>query len=357
VRDPATGRLGSLGTFTAKADADVAIAMAIADQRRGGYVGPGRDRIRLERWVEDHWWPSKQHLRPTSLAQYRYLLDTLVLPDLGRTELGRLDAQIIARWRSGLLRQPNLSASTVAKAYRVLRQALAAAVEARYLAVNPASIKGAAVEPRSDLVVPTIDEALALAAAMPERLRLLVLLYGFAGLRLGEAQALRRRHVDLGLRTVRVEETVSEVSGAVYIGPPKTSAGLRTVDLPAVVADAAQLHLDEFAEPGPDGLLFVDRVGGPQRRRTIYTHWWRARATVGIDGVRLHDLRHLAGTLGTITGATTKEQMARLGHSSAAAALRYQHVVEGRGKVIALGIDRLVDEAESAAQRRRREKS
>jgi len=92
-----------------------------------------------------------------------------------------MDAQIIARWRSGLLRQPNLSASTVAKAYRVLRQALAAAVEARYLAVNPASIKGAAVEPRSDLVVPTIDEALALAAAMPERLRLLVLLYGFAG--------------------------------------------------------------------------------------------------------------------------------------------------------------------------------
>lgn len=350
VADPVTNRRRSLGVFSTKADADAAIAAAVTDQRRGGFVDPDRGRVRLEVWVEDHWWPSKQHLRPTTLAQYRYLLDDLVLPQLGDVRLGRLDTQLIARWRSGLLRRPNLSPSTVAKAYRLLRQALAAAVEARYIVANPATIKGAAVEPRAEMVVPTIDEALALAAAMPEQYRLVVLLYGFAGLRLGEIQALRRRHFDLLHRTVLVVDAVSEVAGELIVGEPKTAAGVRTVDLPNVVAEAAELHLQQFAAPAASGLLFPDRNGGIQRRRTIHAHWRRARAAVGLPTVRLHDLRHLAGTLGTLSGATTKEQMARLGHSSPNAALRYQHVVEGRGKAVAAGIDRLVEESQTVAR-------
>jgi integrase len=40
--------------------------------------------------------------------------------------------------------------------------------------------------------------------------------------------------------------------------------------------------------------------------------------------VRFHDLRHLAATLAAISGATTKQLMARLGHSSPHAALIYQ---------------------------------
>ena len=50
-----------------------------------------------------------------------------------------------------------------------------------------------------------------------------------------------------------------------------------------------------------------------------------------------HDLRHVAGTLNAAAGATIKEAMARLGHASPVAALRYQHAVAARDAVIAGG--------------------
>ena len=51
---------------------------------------------------------------------------------------------------------------------------------------------------------------------------------------------------------------------------------------------------------------------------------------VGLDGLRVHDLRHTAVTLAAATGATTKELMERMGHTSPGVALRYQHVMADR---------------------------
>ena len=51
--------------------------------------------------------------------------------------------------------------------------------------------------------------------------------------------------------------------------------------------------------------------------------------------ITFHDLRHTAATLAAITGATTKELMARLGHSSQQAALIYQHATADRDAAIA----------------------
>lgn len=39
---------------------------------------------------------------------------------------------------------------------------------------------------------------------------------------------------------------------------------------------------------------------------------------LGLEGLKLHELRHTAGTLTAKTGATTRELMAHLGHSSPA---------------------------------------
>lgn len=73
--------------------------------------------------------------------------------------------------------------------------------------------------------------------------------------------------------------------------------------------------------------------------------WMRARRALGLEGVRLHDLRHVAGTMAAATGASTKELMHRLGHASPRAALRYQHATAKRDEAIADGIDRMLDAA------------
>jgi integrase len=61
----------------------------------------------------------------------------------------------------------------------------------------------------------------------------------------------------------------------------------------------------------------------------------------GLDRLRVHDLRHTAATLAVATGATTKELMERMGHTSPAVALRYQHVTADRQAQLASALDDL----------------
>ena len=66
---------------------------------------------------------------------------------------------------------------------------------------------------------------------------------------------------------------------------------------------------------------------------------------MGLSGVRFHDLRHTAGTLTARTGATTKELMARFGHSSPRASMIYQHAAADRDRLIAERLDVMTVEA------------
>jgi len=60
---------------------------------------------------------------------------------------------------------------------------------------------------------------------------------------------------------------------------------------------------------------------------------------------------HTSATLSIAAGASTRELMARMGHSSSAAALRYQHVMAGRDAVIAAALDELIEAASAVAER------
>src|SRR5207249_8724700 len=92
----------------------------------------------------------------------------------------------------------------------------------------------------------------------------------------------------------------------------------------------------------PDGLVFTSESGGPLRQSNFRNrHWYPAVRDAGVHRLRFHDLRHVAGTLATVSGATIREVQARLGHSSPAAAYRYQHVLETRDAEIADRLDNL----------------
>jgi integrase len=96
--------------------------------------------------------------------------------------------------------------------------------------------------------------------------------------------------------------------------------------------------------PGPDGLLFCSTDGTYLYRTTLRRHWVAARDKVGLEAFTIHDLRHTGHTLAAGTGATVKELMRRLGHSSAQAALRYQHATEDRDQGIARALSALIDQ-------------
>ena len=96
--------------------------------------------------------------------------------------------------------------------------------------------------------------------------------------------------------------------------------------LPQFLVEALVDHLSRFSAPGTDGLVFTTPEGTPLRRENFRRRvWYPVMRSVGMDGFRFHDLRHTNATLAASSGAPLRALMARLGHASAAAAIRYQH--------------------------------
>ena len=76
---------------------------------------------------------------------------------------------------------------------------------------------------------------------------------------------------------------------------------------------------------------------------TLQHHWYRARKAAGRPDLRFHDLRHTGAVLAAATGASLAELMARLGHSTPQAAMRYQHAAAGRDREIAAMLSKLAE--------------
>jgi len=311
LADPSNGQRISIGSYKTKAEAERAFADAISDQGKGAWIAPEDGRITLDdyavEWLASRLTTRGEPLRPRVRDLYDGYLKLHILPVLGDIPLGRLTTTTVRRWHTDLL-TTGLGPSTAAKCYRLLRAILNTAVEDRHLVANPCTIKGAGVEPAKERPIPTITQVYALADAIDARFRLLILLAALGGLRKGELFGLTRADVDLLHRTVSVRQQRQETKrGEMLVGPPKTAAGRRVLAVPDELLPDLERHLDKWAAPGPGGLVFIGEKGGPVRAGVLQKEWDRARRSVGLGGLHVHDLRHVAGTLAASTGAGTKE--------------------------------------------------
>jgi integrase len=183
-------------------------------------------------------------------------------------------------------------------------------------------------------------------SSQDERYRALVLVAAFASLRWGEVTALRRSDVDLKAGVVRVRAAFAERStGEIVLGPPKSRAGRRVVGIPSVILPSLTEHLSAFSAPGPDGLVFPGPKGGPLRRGNFNRQaaWPQAVASIGVEGLHFHDLRHSGNAWAATSGAGLRDLMARMGHDSERAAIIYQHQARGADAVITQAIDAHAD--------------
>jgi integrase len=123
------------------------------------------------------------------------------------------------------------------------------------------------------------------------------------------------------------------------------------VVVPDHIRGEVKHHLDTYVEDGPEAKLFAPATGGCHLDDQIFREQFNAALTViDREAVRVHDLRHFAGTMTALTGATLAETMARLGHSTPKAAMAYQLAASGRAEQIAAALSRLA-EADTEAGR------
>lgn len=294
-------------------------------------------------------------LKPTTAAKYRRLLDRHILPGLGGAAVRDITEQTIATFYARL----NKGTPTErARTYQLTRAVLNYAVELNLIDRNPAHISGAGAVKRAHTVEPaTLPELEAIVAAMPERYRLTVLLGAWCAMRYGELAELRRSDVVLtygpggeptgGKVKIRRGVTWPESARRPVVGTPKTTAGVRDVAIPPHLTPLVEAHLKTHAQWGPDGLLFPSRSGQQIHHATFHKPYRAACIAAGRPELHFHDLRHTGAVLAAATGATLAELMARLGHTTPHAAMRYQHAAKDRDTAIAAQLSALAEAAQT----------
>ena len=321
-------------TFQTKLDAETYLATVQAQivEHRWKPSTPAPSVLTLADYATP--WLADRQLKPRTRQLYRSLLDHHLLPTLGDKPLASLTAADVRAWHA---EQGQATPTATAHAYALLRTILSSAVDDDLIPANPARIRGASQTKRLHRIEPaTLQQIQVIIDNLPERYGLMILLASWCALRFGELTELRRSDIDVRGGRIHVQRGVTWVKGQPVVGPPKSSAGARTVAIPPHLLQVVRQHLADHVGWGKDGLIFPAAViGGQMGHGTFYKTWDKARKAAGRPDLRFHDLRHSGAVWAAQSGATLAELMNRLGHTTPAMAIRYQHVAQDRDAEIA----------------------
>jgi integrase len=248
---------------------------------------------------------------------------------LGAYSLAAVTPAVIAQKRDELLAEKigkgddrQRSPATANRYMAVLSAAYTAAVQEWHWArENPLRRVSKEAEPRGRVRYLSEPERSALLAAcarsrLPE-LEAIVLLALTTGMRRGEILALRWPDIDLKRRQLVLHKTKNTDRRSVPIVPS-------VAVLLEQLAKVRRLDTDRiFPQPGKDKPLEID-------------HWFElALREAGIEDFRFHDLRHTAASYLAMSGATSAEIAAVLGHRTLQMVKRYAHLSDAHtGSVV-----------------------
>ena len=319
-----SGKVHTVTKRTRK-DAERLKSTTEADLARGDWIDPALARVTFREYAEG--WRAAQVHRPSTTSQLETHLRLHVYPFMGDTAIGAIRPTDVQTWVKG--RGKVLAPATAIVVYRWVSAIFASAVRDDVIRKTPCI--GIALPKRErhrQRVVPLeVDEVLAAADAMPERLRATVILAAGAGMRQGEVFGLTVDRLDFLRGFVHIDRQLLTLDRQCQLGPPKTAASVRTVPLPATVRDALASHLAAFPA-ATDGLVFTLKDGSPVPRSTVSRLWNAAAKAAGCPpATTFHALRHFYASLLIRHGESVKVVQSRLGHASAAETLdTYSHL-------------------------------
>ena len=329
-------------TFSLKRDAETWEAKIRLAKRQGELSALDSGRQLLRDFVSD--WRAlhgESHLAPKTLLLYDYLTKRQLLPQLGHVPLRQLTTERIQQASADLIAEGTPPAS-VRKALTLLQGMLERAVEWGRITNNPARyVRKPPNRPKrmTEPLSPRQVESLRRSLLKKKRLRdaTLISVLAYAGLRPGEALALRWR--DVRDRTVLIDKALS-------LGEERTTKTRRNRSvrlLAPLTTDLAKWRL--ASDRSADDDLIFPTTAGKAWTEVDYHNWKRrhfktAAVANGLDGVRLYDLRHSFASLLLAEQTNPAEIAAQLGHSLQVLFSTYAHVIEdfrGVGQVSAEG--------------------
>ncbi|MGD9514274.1 tyrosine-type recombinase/integrase [Mycolicibacterium sp.] len=285
-----------------------------------------------ERWIEF------RNVKPRTRSMYNDLLRLHIKPKLGKVPMGSLTPDAVRVWFASLGTEHTRRNS---HAYGLLNAICNTAVADSLIERNPCQLPRVMNPARKrEPVILTPAEIAALADAIqPARLKALVLLSAWCGVRWGEVSELRRKDISVDCTVLTVARAVTRRDKEYRVDTPKSGKG-RAVVIPPHIRPIVKAHMKTVGS-SPESLLFPAASGGHMNDRVFSREYFaNALKAIGKDGVRVHDLRHFAGTQTARVGNLV-ETMGRLGHSTVKASLAYQAVVTGRDHEVADALSKL----------------
>lgn len=323
-------------TFTRRTDAEQFLAQTEVDKSRGSWIDPARAQVLFGDWAE-RWLATTTHLKPKTRVGYESMLRVRLLPAFERAPIGEIRPIDVREWMSNMQAR-DLSASSCRQAYHLLSAILRAAVEDGRLAASPCSGIKLPRLPQVEMAYLAPQQLRDLLAVVDEEYRLFIEVLAIGGLRFGEGAAIRRARCDLLRSRLIVAESLADVSGTLYFGPPKTHQR-RTVTLPRFLRDKLGAHLASV--DGDEALVFQAPRGGPIRYSNFARRVWKpALVEASLPDMGVHALRHTCAALLISQGAHPKAIQSHLGHRSITTTLdRYGHLFEDEHDKLAERID------------------
>lgn len=362
-------------------EAQKALARLQTEIEAGEKGPPGHSytvRTFSEFWMENE---IKPNASPVTYADYRYLLDSRILPLLGDVGLSRLTPVMLTEWLAQVRTSPRkstrlpddqlthkrspsrqlhentkpLSDKTVSNYYSCLDSMLESAVRLKILSENPlATVRKPALKKYKAHYL-TEDRAVELLRCLKDEpnmcYRAALLLALLCGLRLGEVCELKLSDVDWEHGTIDISRALkyTPIEGS-FVDAPKSDASTRIIALSAgmmTVLHEAQVYQDECKAQFPgvwqgEGWI-VHGWDGRQLNKDTPSKWFRRFADAhGFDGIRFHDLRHTHATILLANNIDVVAVSSRMGHSDPSVTLRvYAHALARRDRDAAATFDRL----------------
>ena len=329
---------------------------------------------------------------PVTVSNYRYLLNSRILPALGDKLLQELTPALLTDWLYNLrnekrkstrlpddqLSRPRrkneklappskvstpLSAKTALNYYGCMKTMLAAAVRMGHIEYNPMERVNRPKQKRKTL--PNVSEGRAIAllhlilTEAPRPLQLSVLLAILCSLRLGEVCALEYKDINANIKWTSGTLTVSRAmkytpNTGTYIDAPKTDSGIRVITLPPSVLQilhAARWEDITNAIDDPDHYYdhayIIHNRRGERVNKDTPSKWFRAFADAhGFQDITFHDLRHIHASILVANNIDIAAIAARMGHSDPSVTLSvYTHALQPRDQDAADTLERLLSAA------------
>lgn len=333
----------SAGTFQRKADAEQALARVLAsienntwavlDDTQADGLDPKTVTLRQasKLYTENRVNRQGRTLSWNTAAEYPRLVEK-VLTALADKPLRSITSRDIERWWGKAHQDTPAQAS---KAYTHLNSVMKYALKRKWIRENPCDIEGASnYKPPIEPPIPTEVEVGLMLELANQPMRTVVALAALCGLRKAEILELRRKDITSEVQPDGSSWLYLHITRAVVwegetnpkVSPPKTPGSIRSIAV-GKKTGAEQILLERLQEipEHPDTLLVSrDKEGKVHWGESMLNpRWQKLRAQAGYSG-RFHSLRAYQATWFTQQGATDKETMDRLGHTTPRIALRYQ---------------------------------